>query len=330
LQTKQKKITRGRIMFEISLIKNNKLLIKYEQKEYYFEEVVFLNEKMLELIKKACLYAKNSNLICLRGESGVGKEIVYRIINTIFGNKQEVTVNCGAINDNLLESELFGHKKGSFTSAISDRKGAFLQAGEGYLFLDEIGELSLKAQAKLLRALEQSEIKPVGSDLSFKHKAKIILATHRDLRAMVDEGTFRKDLYYRIEAYTINIPSLRERINEIVALSKVFLGPCYNLSKSAINYMKKYEWPGNIRELKNALYRAKVNSEYGAKEISWEMLGVYDDMATKVNKMCTLSQMEEAFVRNVYVRCNKNINKVSEVLGIPRSTVYSKLKRFNI
>jgi len=317
-------------MFEISLSKNKSLIIKYNDKDYFFEDVVFTNNKMIDLVKKACLYAKNSNLICLRGESGVGKEIIFKIINTIFGNKNHVVVNCGAINDNLLESELFGHKKGAFTSAISDRKGAFLQAEDGLLFLDEIGELSLKAQAKLLRALEHNEIKPVGSDISIKHKARIILATNKDLASMVEEKSFRKDLYYRIEAFTINIPSLRERSNEIEFLSKLILGSTYILSKNALNYMKKYDWPGNIRELKNALCRAKLNSEYGAKEISWEMLGVFEDISISRDKICTLNEMEEDLVRNVYLKTSKNISRASEILGVPRSTLYAKLKRYNI
>ena len=307
-----------------------KLTIKLKNTNYEFSNILAVSSQFVESIRKACLYSDNSNLICLTGESGVGKEIIFKIINKIFGSTKEVVVNCGAINENLLESELFGHRKGSFTSAISDRKGAFLEAGSGVLFLDEIGELSLKAQVKLLRALEYNEIKPVGSDLSIKHRAKVVLATNRDLTEMVAKGMFRKDLFYRIETYMVKIPSLRERKEEIESLAKFFFGKEYCITKSALNYMKNYSWPGNIRELKNAVLRAKLNSKYGETSVTWDMFGIvehndYSDMSN-----CSLHKMEEKLVKNVYFSTNKNISKASQILGIPRTTLYSKLRRFNV
>lgn len=306
------------------------LEIHFNGKVFLFEKVLVASDKMLDVIKRACAYSEHSDLICLTGESGVGKEIVYKIINRIFGTGRELVVNCGAINDNLLESELFGHRKGSFTNAIHDRRGAFLEAGTGVLFLDEIGELSTKAQVKLLRALEYNEVKPVGSDISLRHRAKVVLATNRDLPKMVSNGTFRKDLFYRVEGYMVKVPSLRERQEELESFTRLFFGSQYRLSKSLIQYLKNYTWPGNIRELKNAVARAKLNSHYGEKSITWDMLGLLNYSDFTEPGTYNLREAEEKLVRTVYVNTAKNISKASDLLGIPRTTLYSKLRKYNI
>lgn len=309
---------------------SNNLEISFNGKIFLFKDVLVASNKMLDVIKKACTYSKHSDLICLTGESGVGKEIVYKIINKIFGIGKELVVNCGAINENLLESELFGHRKGSFTNAINDRRGAFIEAGSGVLFLDEIGELSTKAQVKLLRALEYNEIKPVGSDISFKHRAKVVLATNRDLPKMVSNGTFRKDLFYRVEGYMVKVPPLRERQEELESFARWFFGIEYSLSKTLISYLKNYAWPGNIRELKNAVSRAKLNSNYGDKSVTWDMLGLLDYSDFEEPGTYNLREAEERLVRAVYVNTAKNISKASDILGIPRTTLYSKLRKYKV
>jgi transcriptional regulator with PAS, ATPase and Fis domain len=246
-------------------------------------------------------------------------------------NKPEgICVNCGAMTDSLLESELFGHKKGSFTDAIGDRRGAFIEAGDGLLFLDEKGEMSLKGQVKLLRAIEYREIKPVGSDVCLSHKAKLVLATNRVLPELVKETKFRRDLFFRIEGFTVNIPPLRERPEDVEALVKYFSGASYKFSKGAMEGLMKHDWPGNVRELKNAVERAKIKSLYGEKVITWEMLGVNKQLSFDSTQKMTLEDMEKALIQEAYMRYDYNISHTSKALGIPRSTLYSKLRKYDV
>lgn len=292
--------------------------------------IVVKSMKMIEAIAWTILYSKMVDVICICGESGAGKEMLFNVIKQYLGSKKALCVNCGAMTDSLLESELFGHKKGSFTDASSDRKGAFLEAEDGLLFLDEIGEMSLRGQAKLLRAIEYKEIKPVGSDTVNHHNAKVILATNRDLLELINKDKFRKDLFYRIEGFTVNVPPLRERKEDIVALSDFFTESNYKFSKSCFENMQNYSWPGNVRELKNAIQRAKIKSLYGEKEISWDMLGISKSFNQVKKEAKSLKDMEKILVEEAYLKCDYNISNTSRMLGIPRSTLYSKLKRFEL
>lgn len=285
---------------------------------------------MLEAVAWSILYTATADVICLCGESGTGKEMLFRLIRQVSNKPEGICVNCGAMTDSLLESELFGHKKGSFTDAIGDRKGAFLEAGDGLLFLDEIGEMSLKGQVKLLRAIEYKEIKPVGSDVSLSHKAKLILATNRILPELVKENKFRRDLFFRIEGFTVNIPPLRDRPEDIEALVKYFIGDGYKFSKGAMDGLMKHDWPGNVRELKNAVERAKIKSLYGEKTISWEMLGINKQLSLDCTQKMTLEDMEKALIQEAYMRFDYNISHTSKALGIPRSTLYSKLRKYDL
>ena len=291
--------------------------------------VIAKSPKMLETIAWSVVYSAAADVICICGESGSGKEILFRVMRQVGNKDNSICVNCGAMTDSLLESELFGHKRGSFTDAVSDRKGAFIEAENGLLFLDEIGEMSLKGQVKLLRAIEYKEIKPVGSDSSLFHNAKVVLATNRNLLEMVKENKFRRDLYYRIEGFMISIPPLRERPEDIEALIKHFAGD-YKFSKGTIEEMLKHDWPGNVRELKNAIERARIKSLYGEKTITWGMLGINKHLNYEVMPKMTLEDMEKALVENAYKKCDYNISTTSRELGIPRSTLYSKLKKFQL
>ncbi|MFH1222932.1 MAG: sigma-54 dependent transcriptional regulator [Pseudomonadota bacterium] len=292
--------------------------------------IVAKSKKMLEAIAWSIIYSSTADVICISGESGTGKEMIFRVIRQASNKGGVICVNCGAMTDSLLESELFGHKKGSFTDAVSDRKGAFIEAENGYLFLDEIGEMSLKGQVKLLRAIEYKEIKSVGSDVTMYHKAKVVLATNKNLLELIKENKFRRDLYYRIEGFTVNIPPLRERPEDIEALIKYFAGSDYKFSKGAMDGIMAHTWPGNVRELKNAVERAKIKSLYGEKTISWGMLGVNKQLDYEEAPKMTLDEMERTIIEDAYMRSDYNISTTSKLLGLPRSTLYSKLKKHSL
>ncbi|MEI6092072.1 MAG: sigma 54-interacting transcriptional regulator [bacterium] len=317
------------LSFKVLKNEGDLLVIDVEGIRVELKGVIAKSHNMLEAISWGIIYSATADVICVCGESGSGKEILFRVMKQVGNRDGSTCVNCGAMTDSLLESELFGHKKGSFTDAVSDRKGAFLEAGNGLLFLDEIGEMSLKGQVKLLRAIEYKEIKPVGSDTAYVHNAKIVLATNRDLAEMIQENKFRRDLYYRIEGFTVRIPPLRERPEDIEAFIKYFAGD-YKFAKGAIDEIFKHNWPGNVRELKNAIERAKIKSLYGEKVITWGMLGVNKQLNYEVMSKMTLEDMERSLIEDAYSRCDYNISTASKELGIPRSTLYSKLKKFQL
>lgn len=243
----------------------NKVLKKEMQKEYSFQNMIGNSEPMhriFDLIKRVSMAPTN---VLITGESGTGKEVVAKAIhfNGPLKDKPFVTINCGAIPEQLMESEMFGHKKGSFTSAISDKQGLFEVADGGSLFLDEVGELPVAIQVKLLRAIQERVIRRVGATEDVKVDVRIIAATNRDLEQMVKQGTFRQDLFYRLNVINIKTPSLRERKDDIPLLATHFLKK-YNdrlgknigaISTEVLDIMKKYDYPGNVRELENIIER---------------------------------------------------------------------------
>jgi len=251
----------------------NKTLKKEMQKEYAFQNLVGNSEAMhriYDLVKRVSQAPTN---VLVTGESGTGKEVVAKAIhfNGPLKDRPFVTINCGAIPEQLMESEMFGHKKGSFTSAVADKPGLFEVADGGTLFLDEVGELPITIQVKLLRAIQERVIRRVGATEDIKVEVRIIAATNRELEQMVKEGTFRQDLYYRLNVINIRTPALRERKDDIPLLANYFLKK-YNerlgknitaISAEAMEVLKKYEYPGNVRELENAIERT-VALEAGA------------------------------------------------------------------
>ena len=297
-------------------------------------DTVAKSKKFLDAIAMAILYSRRSRLLSITGESGTGKEHIFKAIAKASKASKVVSTNCGAINENLLESELFGHKRGSFTDAVSDRKGVFLEVSDGILFLDEIGEMSLRAQVKLLRAIEYSEIKPVGSDKVFKHNAQVIIATNRDLLQFVQEGRFRRDLYYRIEGFNIDVPPLRERPEDIEAILDYSFGHLYQFAPGTRDALIDYSWPGNIRELKNAIERAKLKSNYGEKNLSWEMFKIRELVEDKIDdcfqKNLSLLEMEKLIILRTLKRLSFNVKQTCLALGIPRSTFYNRIKKYDI
>ena len=236
---------------------------------------------MADVVSLAQKLAPRNIPVIIQGESGTGKEVIAEAIHhaSLRAEKPFIAVNCGAIPESLIDSQLFGHCKGAFTGAIADRKGFFDEADGGTLFLDEVGELALDAQAKLLRALQQQEVTPVGASKAHKVDIRIIAATHRNLLEMIDQGQFREDLFYRLAVGIIQLPPLRERVADIPALVTDLMSrlnedaseqPGYkskNISNDAINFIKEQPWPGNIRELWNTLLRASIWSEEDQLEV---------------------------------------------------------------
>jgi two-component system response regulator AtoC len=283
--------------------------------------------------------------VLIEGESGTGKELVARALHRR-GRRSGgpfVAVNCAAVPEALLESELFGHVRGAFTDARAARPGLFVQASGGTLFLDEIGELPLSLQPKLLRALQERAVRPVGADLEVPFDARIIAATNRNLESAVEEGRFRQDLYFRIDVIRVDIPPLRERGNDVLLLAQHFIDRCarkvgkavVGLSPAVAKRLLDYPWPGNVRELQNCIERAVTLARY-------ERLAV-DDLPEKVRRyrrwslaagregraeLVSLEEMERVHVLRVLERAGNNRKLAAQILGVDRKTLYRKLLRY--
>ncbi|RMI26757.1 MAG: sigma-54-dependent Fis family transcriptional regulator, partial [Calditrichaeota bacterium] len=254
-----------RIFEQQRLAKEYRQLKRSREEPVFYHKIVGRSKPMREvyrLIKKA---SENDATVLIRGESGTGKELVAQAIHEASSRAQKpfVTVNCAALPENLLESELFGYEKGAFTGATQRRMGKFEQAAGGTIFLDEIGDMTLSTQAKILRVLQNKEIYRLGGNERIIVDVRIIAATHQDLESMVEEGRFRNDLYYRLNVFPITLPPLRERKEDIPALVHHFLqqSPATGIVREALALLMDYDWPGNVRELQNAIERAGIVSE---------------------------------------------------------------------
>jgi PAS domain S-box-containing protein len=264
----------------------------YEGDEIYElksnSQIVGESEQIKKLFQNIYLVAHTDATVLISGETGTGKELIAKNIHNASNRKDKalITVNCGAIPANLIESELFGHEKGAFTSAVSDRKGRFLLANGGTIFLDEIGDLSLDLQVKLLRVLQEGEVQPVGSSKTIKVDVRVIAATHRDLIELTKQGKFREDLFYRLNVFPIYSPALRERGDDIILLANLFIENFARRESKKINgltvvqkkILKSYPWPGNVRELKNIIERTVIISQDGNIELS-QTLGMSNTRA---------------------------------------------------
>ena len=271
--------------------------------------------------------------VLITGENGVGKEIVAKeiLLRSDRKNAPYIAVDMGALTDTLFESELFGHVKGSFTGAVSDHKGKFEQAHGGTIFLDEIGNLSLQLQAKLLRALQNRVITKVGGDKEIPVDIRIISATNKDLKKEVASGNFREDLFYRLSGFEINVPSLGERREDIIGLANHFLkiySKKYHkdidgIDEATQNYLKEYRWPGNIRELKHQIEKAVIFSD--GKELTLTDLKA---VGIQSNKDCL--QNEKDLISDALIKTGRNISKAARLLNMSRPTLYSKMNKYNL
>lgn len=314
--------------------------------------------QMLELFRRIRKVAQTNSSVLIQGESGTGKELVARALHEASSRRDSplISVNCAAIPENLIESELFGHEKGAFTGATSTRTGLVEAANNGTLFLDEIGELPLEAQARLLRVLQEHEIRKVGSVQSQKVDVRLVAATHRDLKQFVREGRFREDLFYRINVMPLQIPPLRERGNDILELAdRILARTCERLgmeemqfSADAIQAITTYPWPGNVRELENAIERAVILTE--DQEIAMQLLGL-DVELVKIDKKGAYNlepqaqpetlaieddpqedlSLQEYFQRFVLEhQDHMNETELAKKLGISRKCLWERRQRFDI
>lgn len=312
--------------------------------------------KMVEVYRNVARASRCDSNVLICGESGTGKELIARAIHDHSARKDNrfVTVNCGALTETLLESELFGHLKGSFTGAISNKKGLFEEANGGTLFLDEIGDISPGLQVKLLRVIQEGEFKPVGSVENRKTNVRVISATHRNLPKMVSEEKFREDLFYRLKVLYLQLPSLRERPEDIIPLAKYFLNKkkfihkkCH-LSEEAIQKLLTYRWPGNIRELEHSVERAVAMSQsttlfpedFMVPEESSEHCAVATEgdalrpanetIIAKEEPLISLEELERRHIEKVVRLTHFNKTRAAQVLGIDRATLYRKAERYQI
>lgn len=301
--------------------------------------------KIVEVYKTLARAAMSSSTVLIIGESGTGKELVARAIhdNGARRDRKFLAVNCGALSEHLLESELFGHVKGAFTGAISDKKGLFDEAQGGTLFLDEIGDITPALQIKLLRVLQEGEFKPVGSVESKKANVRVIAATHRDLDALVKQGKFRDDLFYRLKVIEIALPALRDRMEDLPELVEHFLARyaennkkrVSHVSRESMELLKGYSWPGNIRELEHAIERAVAMTrttvlfpEDFPAELSKSGTGATSVDATPSKP--SLEDLEKMHILKILRETHYNKSRASEILGIDRATLYRKAQKYGI
>jgi two-component system, NtrC family, response regulator HydG len=290
--------------------------------------------------------ADSDATVLVDGETGTGKELIARRIHETSGRKKGpfVSINCAAVPQNLLESELFGHARGAFTDAKTARAGLFVQANGGTLFLDEVGEMPLDMQAKLLRSLQERKVRPVGSNEELSFDSRIIAATNRDLEEEVYQKRFREDLYYRINVVRISLPSLRERAGDVLLLAQHFLAqqatrnklPPLGLSPQAAEKLMLYRWPGNVRELENCIECAVAFARYDQIMVDDlpERIRAYkaDKFAVEANdlsEVVTLDKLERTYIERVLALLGGNKSRAAQVLGIDRRTLYRRTERWN-
>lgn len=294
------------------------------------------NPRTIELIKMVKRVATTDVAVLIQGESGTGKEVIARILHEASrrNHSRMVSINCGAIQENLLLSELFGHEKGAFTGAMAQKRGLVEIADGGTLFLDEIGEMGLEAQAKLLRFLQEGEIYRVGGKDPIKVNVRIVSATNKDLEAQVRNGKFREDLYYRINTLTVHMPPLRNRIEDIALLAEYFLESgmqtnVRSISAEAMVWLSRYPWPGNVRELQNTIERFKVLVE--GNEITVSDLPANIKGAQRENEGLEgpdgllLANIERRHIFRVLEHFKGNKTKAANAMGITVKTLYNKL-----
>lgn len=325
------------------LFHENRLLRRELRKQYNFEEIVGKSDKLQQVFDLVNKVADTNANVLISGESGTGKELIARSIHFNSGRaeKQFLAVNCGALPESLLESELFGHTKGSFTGAVADKKGLFRSASGGTLFLDEVGEMPPSLQVKLLRALQEHEVTPVGSSSPQRFDARIIAATNRDLETEVADGRFRDDLFYRLNVIEIAVPPLRDRREDIPLLVKHFIAKASRSQRSseksmgseALAAIGTYDWPGNVRELENAIERAVILS---SDAIELEHLPPKVQLTAGSYKTRdndgfrpTLEEMERRYILEILKAVSEDKTEAANILGIDLSTLYRKLKRYD-
>ncbi|MDX2414238.1 MAG: sigma-54 dependent transcriptional regulator [Bacteroidales bacterium] len=300
------------------------------------EDLIGDSEAMAGVFREVESVAKSNSSVIITGESGTGKELIARAIHSNSARKffPLISVHCGALTESLLESELFGHEKGAFTGATFNRKGRFEMADGGTIFLDEIATISAKMQIELLRVLESKTFVRVGGNKEISSDFRVICATNRDLKSMVDNGTFREDLYYRLNVVNINIPPLRERVEDIPLLTAHFIKKyCTSMSRdsisieaTAIEHLKSFEFPGNVRELENMIERAIVIGN--GKEIKLKDLPLGKNVIS--SSIESLDDLEKKHISGILEKYTWNISRSAKALKIDRVTLYNKIRKYDL
>jgi len=326
-------------LFQENLLYRQELITKYK-----LENIVGRSPQMLQVYKTIARVAESRSTVLITGESGTGKELVARAIhfNSPRASKPFVAVDCGSLAETLLESELFGHVRGAFTGAITSKKGLFEEADHGTCFLDEVGDISLSTQAKLLRVLQEHEIKRVGGREIIKVDVRIIAATNKNLEQLVEEKKFREDLFYRLNVVSINLPSLRERADDISLLVDHFLRkyaaenqkPVSRVSQEALDLLKGYRWPGNVRELENVIERAVTLSRHTVimpEDLPRRLRErPFEEYISSLPAHLSLSTLEKLYIQKVLEETGGNKKKAANILGINRRTLYRMAARYGI
>ena len=309
-----------------------------ESDAFRLDALVGRDPRMIEVYKRVGQLAARRVNALVRGETGSGKGMVARAIhyNSPEANQPFIAVNCTALPETLLASELFGHVKGAFTGAVSDRRGRFALAGRGTIFLDEVGDTSLEFQSKLLKVLEDREFFPVGGERAERTEARVIAATHRDLETLVEQGRFREDLYYRLRIVEVALPALRERPGDIPVLARHFVRKASEelhlaqpaIASDAMERLVAHAWPGNVRELENCLTRAVVLAT--GDVIRAEHLGLITRMRAPVDSFPTLEQMEADLLTRALASTEGNRTRAAEMLGVSKPRFYRMLEKYGL
>ena len=338
------KLTLQRALEQRRLVEEN---IHYRQElitKYKLENIVGRSPQMLQVYKTIARVAESRSTVLVTGESGTGKELIARAIhfNSPRAARPFVAVDCSSLAETLLESELFGHVRGAFTGAVTTKKGLFEEADRGTCFLDEIGDISLAMQAKLLRVLQEHEIKRVGGTETIKIDVRIVAATNQNLEALVTEKKFREDLFYRLNVVSIHLPSLRERPEDVPLLADHFLRkyasqnnkPVCRISPEAMDLLVRHRWPGNVRELENVIERAATLSGTSlilAEDLPrrLQMEPAQMSLSSLPSRM-PLSELEKLYIQKVLEETGGNKKKAADILGIDRRTLYRMATRLGL
>lgn len=326
-------------------VEQRRLLSENVQLRRQIEEISFPDEIVGEsaglkkVMEKVATVAQTDSTVMIRGESGTGKELVARAIHSNSNRRYFpiITINCGAYTEGLLESELFGHEKGSFTGALYRRRGKLEMADKGTVFLDEIGNISVKMQMDLLRVIETRQFTRLGGDQVINVDFRVICATNKDLENAVRDGSFREDLYYRLNVFSIVLPPLRERKTDIPLLARYFLKKyaqamnknVTDFAPETLEMLTRYEWPGNVRELRNVIERAMVgarDSVIGVKDLSFP----FTPVAPGSDDDHSLEEMEKNHIKRILDRTGGNIAQAAGILKISRLTLYNKIEKYQL
>lgn len=347
LNPEELKVNVQRALEHQQLLDENRYLRDFSDTAFRFENLIAGSKRMRDVFDVAAQVARRDSTVLLTGESGTGKELLAKAVhqNSLRVSKPFITVNCGAIPENLIESELFGHRKGSFTGAVADRVGKFEAANEGTVFLDEIGELPINLQVRLLRVIQEREIDKIGFPKPIPVNVRLIAATNRDLRTLIEDGHFREDLFYRLSVVTIELPPLRERRDDIPLLITHFLKkhceryqePVPSITDDALELLARYDWPGNVRELENVVEHAVVlghSDVIRAEDLPLQVRQAKSRVSSISLKLpdegIDLEEVEKEILVQALEKHQWNQTRAARYLNISRKTLIYRMEKFGL